>query len=155
MSLKSSVLVLGMSVALTSPSDAAWEVYQAGVAGTAALAGAAILTVECLAENSMVIGIYDLTWPFETGEPAAVIVDDAPVVVGQYGSGDRIVLADVDNAGGLNLSDGLVAALSDGQALRVQAQGAASMAAPMLTFSLEGAGRAIELVAEDCAAGAF
>ncbi len=140
------------SAMLTSPAMAAWEVYQSGVAGTMALAGAAVFTVECL-DDDMIVGIYDLTWPFDHAEAGTVTIDGVPHAVRHYGSGDRIVLADVDAADGLALSGGLVAALSQGDMVEVAAAGTDGIAAPMLTFRLDGAARAIELVAEDCRAG--
>jgi hypothetical protein len=147
---KTALLTCLAALLAAGTAHAAWRVVGPGIAVHEARSGTAALSVECLGQG-MVVGLYNLTLPFDHEERLDLVVDGTAHPMRMYGSGDRIVLADADAAdGGLDLSADVVAALKAGALARLEGDPVSGLAADAVSFRLTGSARAIDNVARHC-----
>ncbi len=131
-------------------STAAWRVVGPGIAVHEARSGKAALSVECLGQG-IVLGLYDLTLPFDHEERIDLVIDGSAFQMRMYGSGDRIVLSDADAAdGGLDVSQAVLGALKSGSQARLDGPSVQGLEADAVSFRLMGSARAIDNVARHC-----
>jgi len=141
---------LAVLAALTAPAGAGWRVVGPGMAVGEARAGGASIAAECHGDG-MVLGVYEKDWVFDHEAPLTLLVDDNAFTVRQYGSGDRILLADGTNGSGqLDLSPKLRKALRSGSEIRLDGPNVGHFETREITFSLLGSRKAIETVERFC-----
>ena len=146
--LKAISFAAGLAAA-TLPASAQWRAVGPGISVVDARQGSAALAVECL--NGIVLGIYNIVWGFEHAEPLDMTIGDETFAVAQYGSGDRIVLADAFNdREQLHTTAALRDALKAGQSARLSGPAVKGIDPAWLTFTLSGSERAIASVEENC-----